>query len=86
MRDLGMKIALCVLLAITTAAGAGSGDELTAVNVATLHQLIQPKPGELIWRDSIAWRTDLWRARQEAAAAGKPIYLWEMDGHPLGCT
>jgi hypothetical protein len=30
--------------------------------------------------------TSLWEARQKAAAAGKPILLWEMDGHPLGCT
>ena len=28
----------------------------------------------------------LWQARERAAAEGKPILLWEMDGHPLGCT
>ena len=25
-------------------------------------------------------------ARRLAAQKGKPILLWEMDGHPLGCT
>jgi hypothetical protein len=30
--------------------------------------------------------SSLWEARRKAAAEGKPILLWEMDGHPLGCT
>lgn len=34
---------------------------------------------------TIPWLTSLWDARQKAAAVGKPILLWEMDGHPLGC-
>ena len=25
-------------------------------------------------------------AQAQAAAAGKPIFIWAMDGHPLGCT
>ena len=50
-----------------------------------LHRLMHPTPQELKWLE-IDWKTDLWEARKEAAAKGKPIYLWEMDGHPLGCT
>lgn len=46
---------------------------------------ILPKPEESAWQ-KIAWRTDLWKARREAVEARKPIYLWEMDGHPLGCV
>jgi hypothetical protein len=52
---------------------------------AKLHALIKPEPGEEKW-DQIPWLTNLWEARQRAAAQGKPILLWEMDGHPLGCT
>lgn len=48
-------------------------------------QEILPTKQESAWL-SIPWRTNLWQARQEAAQANKPIYLWEMDGHPLGCT
>lgn len=33
----------------------------------------------------IPWQTSLWDARELAAKEGKPILLWEMDGHPLGC-
>jgi hypothetical protein len=47
--------------------------------------LIKPDQTEDDWA-KIPWMTDLWRARQVAAKQGKPILLWEMDGHPLGCT
>jgi hypothetical protein len=50
-----------------------------------LHALIRPQPGEERWAE-IPWMTSLWQARQRAAAEGKPILLWEMDGNPLGCT
>ncbi|MBT7959865.1 MAG: hypothetical protein HN759_11085 [Akkermansiaceae bacterium] len=46
---------------------------------------IKPTDKESAWM-RINWRTNLWQARKEAAKSGKPIYLWEMDGHPLGCT
>ena len=52
---------------------------------AELHALIKPQAAEEAW-SKIPWMTSLWEARQKAAAAGKPILLWEMDGHPLGCT
>jgi len=50
-----------------------------------LHALIKPKSAEQKWTQ-IPWMTSLWEARQRAAAEGKPILLWETDGHPLGCT
>jgi hypothetical protein len=50
----------------------------------SLRAVIKPQAGEDKWA-GIPWRTDLWEARKEAAAQGKPILLWEMDGHPLGC-
>jgi hypothetical protein len=50
-----------------------------------LFDLIQPSTEERAWQ-AIPWGTKLWDARIEAARLGKPIYLWEMDGNPLGCT
>ena len=58
---------------------------VTAENFESLHALLQPTTEETKWQQ-IQWRTSLWQARVDAAVAGKPIYLWEMDGHPLGCT
>jgi len=46
---------------------------------------ILPSKEESAWLE-IDWKTGLWEARKEAAQSGKPIYLWEMDGHPLGCV
>jgi hypothetical protein len=50
-----------------------------------LHALIKPSAVEEKWAQ-IPWLASLWEARQRAAREGKPILLWEMDGHPLGCV
>lgn len=44
-----------------------------------------PKPEEERWLE-IPWRSDFAAARAEANREGKPIFLWMMDGNPLGCT
>jgi hypothetical protein len=62
-----------------------AADAIKPADFAELHKLIQPNEEESAWL-SIGWGTDLWQAREKAAAEGKPILLWEMDGHPLGCT
>lgn len=49
-----------------------------------LHAKIVPRADEK-WQ-TIPWRIDLLKARDEAAAAKKPVFLWSMNGHPLGCT
>lgn len=51
---------------------------------ADLHARIVPKADEK-WQ-SIPWKTDLLEARDLAAKEGKPVFLWSMNGHPLGCT
>jgi hypothetical protein len=63
----------------------GFAEPITPAQFDKLRALIKPDASESKWAQ-IPWRSDLWKARQEAARAGKPILLWEMDGHPLGCT
>jgi hypothetical protein len=46
---------------------------------------IRPKPDEMRWQE-IPWQTDLWEARRLASSQDKPIFLWAMNGNPLGCT
>jgi hypothetical protein len=36
--------------------------------------------------ETIPWRSDLLAARDEAIRTGRPLFLWAMNGHPLGCT
>jgi hypothetical protein len=57
-----------------------AADQFTEVQ-----RLIKPTVKEDRW-NRIPWQSSLWEARKLAAAKGKPIFLWEMDGHPLGCT
>ena len=40
---------------------------------------------DVTWR-LIPWRIELLAAQREAAAQNKPMFIWAMDGHPLGCT
>lgn len=46
---------------------------------------VLPTPEEEIWL-AIPWRTDLWAARKDAQDASKPLFMWMMNGHPMGCT
>ena len=71
-------ISLFTALLLTTSGG------LTPAEFTTLHQQLQPS-GDEVWR-TIPWRTSLLDAQAEAAQAGKPLFIWAMDGHPLGCT
>ena len=52
---------------------------------AAVKSAVMPTEADEKWLE-IGWRANLWDARKEAAQKGKPILLWEMDGHPLGCT
>jgi len=75
---------LVALLAVLPAF-ARTAEPIPLAELDHLRAVIRPKDDEAAWA-KIPWRVDLSQARLEAAAAGKPILLWEMDGHPLGCT
>jgi hypothetical protein len=62
-----------------------AAEPLKPEQLTKIQALIRPTADEDKW-DRIPWQTSLWEARKQAAAQGKPILLWEMDGHPLGCT
>jgi hypothetical protein len=79
------RMLLCGLAWLAAAPTAPAADPIRPDQLPKLQALIQPDGGEDAWA-RIPWRTDLWDARQVAAREGKPILLWEMDGHPLGCT
>ena len=57
---------------------------LSDAQFAAVLKTVRPAPGEDAFAE-IPWLTSLWDAREKAAKLGKPILLWEMDGHPLGC-
>jgi hypothetical protein len=57
---------------------------LSETEFQKLHKELRPAPDEP-WR-SIPWHISLLEAQRTAAAEKKPIFIWAMDGHPLGCT
>ena len=69
--------------AILTLALLGA-DGIEPAEFQKLHQELQA-PADEPWR-SIPWKISLLDARKEAAQRQRPIFIWAMDGHPLGCT
>ena len=70
---------LVCLFAVTAMAA-----ELTEDEFRTLHAELQPD-NTALWR-TVPWKTSVLDAQQAAADEQKPIFIWAMDGHPLGCT
>lgn len=58
--------------------------KIADADYAAIRSAVNPAKGEDPFTE-IPWQTSLWDARKLAAKEGKPILLWEMDGHPLGC-
>ena len=79
-----MRRFLFALAIAALGAPALAAPPLTPDDAAKLRTVIRPLDGEDPF-DTIPWETNLWDARVKAAKAGKPLILWEMDGHPLGC-
>jgi len=63
------------------AADIGLNDE----NYEVWRDHISPDSSELAW-EQIPWLTTFKDGILAADAAAKPLLLWTMNGHPLGCT
>ncbi len=46
---------------------------------------VLPRAGEEDWM-AVGWHHDLLAARDEAERTNKPVFMWLMDGNPLGGT
>ena len=58
--------------------------ELNESEFRSLQRQLQP-PADEPWR-TIPWKITLIEAQRTAIQEKKPIFIWAMDGHPLGCT
>ena len=65
----------------SVAADVGLNEE----NYTTWRDHILPNPSEMAW-EQIPWLTTFKDGILAADAADKPLLLWTMNGHPLGCT
>ena len=58
--------------------------KLSAVN-AKFRDLVVPNASEASYR-KIPWRTSILQGIVEAQKHDKPVMIYLMNGHPLGCT
>jgi hypothetical protein len=55
------------------------------LDFATCRAHVLPDADELAWR-AIPWLAELRAGIAAGAEQRKPVLLWAMNGHPLGCT
>ena len=72
-----LTIPLIILIGFQITAPADELDEKLANVVPS---------GQSLGYTKIPWHTDILAAQERAKASGKRLFLWVMDGHPLGCT
>lgn len=70
---------------IAAVASWGAATELNDQTFAQLRDAIVPGAEEQSYLE-IPWRESFVTAVNEAETDGRPILLWAMNGHPLGCT
>ena len=58
-------------------------DGLSAEEFKKIHEQLKP-PANEPWR-SIPWKVSLVEAQNQSVKDQKPIFIWSMDGNPLGC-
>lgn len=84
-----IPLVLCCVATVLAVSPAPGQDTVSQIpNAKTLDtwvSFIRPSEAELAY-EKIGWRNKFWPAVEEARKLGRPILLWTMNGHPLGCT
>ncbi len=63
----------------------GVAERLDAANFSQWCDLIRTSDSELAWQQ-LPWLASFHQGLVEAAREKKPLLLWVMNGHPMGCT
>ena len=80
-----LRIILSLLTILVAALPlSASAEVLTEARFKELHRQLRPSSEEP-WL-TIPWKLSVLDAQRIAAKQNKPIFIWAMDGHPLGCT
>ena len=89
---------LCVALILFAGIGCRQATTVAPENEPSLEDSVLSDGSFAIWRDRILtkepellwenlpWITTYRDGLEQAAAEDKPLLLWVMNGHPLGCT
>lgn len=75
--------ALALLFPVSALAAPPTSNTIAPIDreIAT----VLPTSEEDAWMQ-VPWRTNIFEAIQEAGKAKKPVFLWVMNGNPLGCA
>ena len=76
---------ICLAGAVVSQEKPGAPDiyHPTEANFPAIFDVLQP-PRVEPWK-SIPWHISIVEAAQQAEQEGKPVFLWQADGWPLGC-
>lgn len=81
-----MKMLLCLgLMVLVAVSHSPETMELNDQTYPKLRAHLLPKKEETRWQQ-IEWRPAFWQGVIEAQKQEKPLLIWAMNGHPLGCT
>ena len=75
---------VALLLASTVASLAQAIPEVSPTEFRELQDALLPRHPEK-WQ-TVPWKITLLEARDLATKSGKPLFMWSMNGNPLGCT
>ena len=78
-------LCLGATMTMVSLAIAAESPRLDAKTYEKWKAFLTPSTTELA-ADEIPWRPAFGAAMAEARELGKPLLLWAMNGHPLGCT
>ena len=78
----GATVVMADEKAVIDAVNAGAKTE---AEFDIVHEFITGDTATAKWR-KINWHRDLWTARIESVKQNKPLFIWAMNGDPLGCV
>ncbi len=73
-----------LLLASCVVGRAQAIPDISPTEFSELREVLVPH-GQEKWQ-TIPWKITLLEARDLAMKSGKPVFMWSMNGNPLGCT
>jgi hypothetical protein len=76
---------LAVLAAAAALPAHLEAQDLDWESYARVRAHVLPAAEETAWLE-LGWRPTLWQGVCDGQAAKRPLVLWAMNGHPLGCT
>lgn len=57
----------------------------TRADFDTVFEFVSPRENETRWRQ-VPWIPSLWEGMKAAEEKKKPMFIWAMNGDPLGCV